>query len=209
MIYLLDLLGTVVFAISGALAASRKNMDIFGFCVLALMPAVGGGTVRDLLIGRQPVFWIQDHTYVLVALGVAVLFFFGAHRIKSRYDLLVWMDAAGLALFGVLGCGIALEAGTGGLVAVMMGVITAVTGGMLRDIICNEIPLILSREIYATAAFAAALAFMACVALGIGQIWSSIVGIALGFLVRAAGIITDLSLPTYEKQVSRLTGKKK
>lgn len=209
MIYLLDLLGTVVFAVSGALAASRKNMDIFGFCVLALMPAVGGGTLRDLLIGRQPVFWIEDTSYILAALGVAVLFFFGAHRIKSRYNLLVWMDAMGLALFGVLGCGIALETGTGSLVAVLMGVVTAVTGGMIRDIICNEIPLILSREIYATAAFVSGITYITCIALGLNPVWSTVAGVVLGFAVRAAGIITDFSLPSFERQIGRKPSGKK
>lgn len=209
MIYVLDLLGTLVFAISGALAASRKNMDIFGFCVLALMPAVGGGTLRDLLIGRQPVFWIADNSYILAALAVAVLFFFGAHRIRSRYNLLVWMDAAGLALFGVLGCGIALDAGTGNLVAVMMGVVTAVTGGMIRDIICNEIPLILSREIYATAAFVSGITYIGCLAAGLDSAWATVLGVALGFVVRAAGIMTDFSLPSYEKHTGGSSSRKK
>ncbi len=200
MVYWLDLLGTFVFAISGALAASRQNMDIFGFSVLALMPAVGGGTVRDLVIGRTPVFWIQDNAYVVVALVAAVLVFFTARRIRSRHDLLVWMDAVGLALFAVLGSQIALAHGTSALVATMMGVVTAVTGGMLRDIICNEIPLILSREIYATAAFTAAILYVLAVSFGVPAGVAMILGIVAGFAVRGTAIVRNLSFPTYRQR---------
>ncbi|MBT8090458.1 MAG: trimeric intracellular cation channel family protein, partial [Gammaproteobacteria bacterium] len=153
LVYLLEMTGTAAFAVSGALAASRKNMDIFGFCVLALMPAVGGGTIRDILIDRVPVFWIADNRYIAVAIIAALIVFFTSYRPGSRRRILIWMDALGLALFAALGTEICLQHDTGPLVAVMLGVTTAVTGGMIRDIICNEIPLILSREIYATAAF--------------------------------------------------------
>ena len=146
-------------SVSGALAASRKGMDIFGFCVLALMPAVGGGTIRDIIIDRVPVFWVSDNRYIAVAIIAALVVFFAPHRKPGgRRQLLIWADALGLALFAALGTEVCLQHDTGPLVAVMLGVTTAVTGGMIRDVICNEIPLILSREIYATAAFAASLA---------------------------------------------------
>ena len=102
-VYILEMLGTAAFAVSGALAASRKNMDIFGFCVLALMPAVGGGTVRDIIIDRVPVFWISDNRYVAVAIIAALIVFFTSYRPGSRRRILVWMDALGLALFAALG----------------------------------------------------------------------------------------------------------
>lgn len=195
-IYFLEMLGTAAFAISGALAASRKNMDIFGFGVLALMPAIGGGTIRDLVIGRTPVFWIEDSRYVTVAIISAVIVFFAPYKVGSRQRVLVWMDAMGLALFAALGTKISLEHGTGPVVAVMLGVTTAVTGGMIRDMICAEIPLILSNEIYATAAFAAGGALVAAEYFDLAPGPALAIAVAAGFAVRALGIVYNLSLPS-------------
>ena len=196
-IFVLEMLGTAAFAVSGALAASRKNMDIFGFCVLALMPAVGGGTVRDIIIDRVPVFWISDNRYVAVAIIAALIVFFTSYKPGSRRRILVWMDALGLALFAALGTEICLQYETGPLVAVMLGVTTAVTGGMIRDIICNEIPLILSREIYATAAFAASLAYVIADSSGLVEQLSLTIAVAVGFSIRALAIVYDWSLPSF------------
>ena len=195
LLFALEMIGTAVFAISGALAASRANMDLFGFSVLALMPAIGGGTLRDMMLGRMPVFWIQDNSYVTVALLAALAVYFFADRPGFRRTLLIWTDALGLALFAVLGTEVALETGVSALVAVMMGVMTAVLGGMIRDIICNEIPLVLSSEIYATAAFVASIAYVAAVASGVSDAAALIVGVTAGFAVRGAGIVFHLSLP--------------
>ena len=196
-VYSLEMLGTAAFAISGALAASRKNMDIFGFCVLALMPAVGGGTIRDIIIDRSPVFWIADNRYVAVAIIAALVVFFTTYRPGSRRRILVWMDALGLALFAALGTEICLEFDTGPLVAVMLGVTTAVTGGMIRDVICNEIPLILSREVYATAAFAAAVSYVFADQAGFGGQSPLVIAVVVGFTVRAFAIVYDWSLPSF------------
>jgi uncharacterized membrane protein YeiH len=177
-VYSLEMLGTGAFAVSGALAASRKRMDIFGFCVLALMPAVGGGTIRDIMIDRVPVFWISDNRYVAVALIAALVVFFTPHpRAGSRRQVLVWADALGLA--------------------VMLGVTTAVTGGMIRDVICNEIPLILSREIYATAAFAASLAYVLADKLALGDNLALTIGMLTGFAIRGLAIVYNWSLPSF------------
>ena len=197
-VYSLEMLGTAAFAVSGALAASRKRMDIFGFCVLALMPAVGGGTIRDIIIDRVPVFWVSDNRYVAVAIIAALVVFFAPHRRPGiRREILVWADALGLALFAALGTEICLQHDTGPLVAVMLGVTTAVTGGMIRDVICNEIPLILSREIYATAAFAASLAFVAADKLGLGENPSLALAVVTGLLVRGLAIVYNWSLPSF------------
>ena len=197
-VYTLEMLGTAAFAASGALAASRKRMDIFGFCVLALMPAVGGGTLRDIIIGRLPVFWVSDNHYVAVAIIAALIVFFAPHRKPGgRRQLLIWADALGLALFAALGTEICLAHGTGALVAVMLGVTTAVTGGMIRDVICNEIPLILSREIYATAAFAASLAYVFTDRLALGDNVALAVAVATGLAVRGLSIVYNWSLPSF------------
>jgi uncharacterized membrane protein YeiH len=197
-VYSLEMLGTAAFAVSGALAASRKRMDIFGFCVLALMPAVGGGTVRDIIIDRVPVFWVSDNRYVAVAIIAALFVFFAPHRKPGgRRQLLVWADALGLSLFAALGTEVCLQHNTGPLVAVMLGVTTAVTGGMIRDVICNEIPLILSREIYATAAFAASVAYVVADYLALGANLALAIGVVTGFAVRALAIVYRWSLPSF------------
>lgn len=197
-VYSLEMLGTAAFAVSGALAASRKRMDIFGFCVLALMPAVGGGTIRDIIIDRVPVFWVSDNRYIAVAIIAALVVFFAPHRKPGgRRQLLVWADALGLSLFAALGTEICLQHNTGPLVAVMLGVTTAVTGGMIRDVICNEIPLILSREIYATAAFAASLAYVLADNLALDGNLALTIGVATGFAVRGLAIVYNWSLPSF------------
>lgn len=196
-VYVLEILGTVAFAVSGALAASRKNMDIFGFSVLALMPAVGGGTIRDIIIDRTPVFWIADNRYIIVTLMAAVVVFFTSYKPGSRRRILIWMDAMGLALFAALGTQISLMHETGPLVAVLLGVTTAVTGGMLRDVICNEIPLVLSREIYATAAFVTGIVYVAADKLGASSQIALTLAVVAGFGIRALGIVYNWSLPNF------------
>ncbi len=196
-VFILEMLGTAAFAVSGALAASRKNMDIFGFCVMALMPAVGGVTVRDIIIDRVPVFWIADNRYVVVAIIAALVVFFTSYRPGSRRRILVWMDALGLALFAALGTDISLQYETGPLVAIMLGVTTAVTGGMIRDVICNEIPLVLSREIYATAAFVASVCYVLADSVGLSEQFALVIAVAAGFSIRALGIVYNWSLPTF------------
>ena len=195
-VYILAMLGTAAFAVTGALAASRKNMDIFGFCVLALMPAVGGGTIRDIVIGNTPVFWIDDSRYVTVAIIAALVVFFTSYKPGSRRRLLIWMDAMGLALFAAIGTQISLGYETGALVAVILGVTTAVTGGMIRDVICNEIPLVLSREIYATAAFVSAISYVIADNFVTPQI-SLTIAVVAGFSIRALAIVYNWTLPKF------------
>lgn len=194
-IFSLEMMGTAAFAITGALAASRKGMDIFGFFVLALMPAIGGGTVRDVIIDRTPVFWIADNRYVIVALLAALVVYFTSWKPGSRRRVLVWMDAIGLALFATLGTQISLAHETGPLVAILLGVTSAVTGGMIRDVICMEIPLVLSGEVYATAAFASGLTYVAAEYIQLDE-WVALgLAVAVGFVIRALAIRFDWSLP--------------
>lgn len=194
-VYALELLGTVAFAVSGALAGARKGMDVFGFFVLALMPAVGGGTLRDVILARHPVFWIDDVTYVAVALASALVVFVTGYRPRPGRPVLLWMDALGLALFATLGTEVSLEHGAGPVVAVLLGVATAVVGGMVRDIIVNEIPLILRREIYATAAFVSGVLFVALDALAVDEDVALTAAVLAGFAVRALSMVFNWSLP--------------
>ena len=191
-IELLDSMGVFVFAISGALVAVRKDMDIFGMFVLAFLPAVGGGTLRDLILD-VPVFWLNDSVYILLV-GLAVaLVFFGFRFVRGDGPWLKWADAIGLAIFCVLGCDKAVQVGVDGSVAVMMGVVTAVAGGVIRDVVANDVPYILKQEIYATAALSGAVCFF-LVQL-VNPSWAIWVGFSVALAVRGAGIIWGLSLP--------------
>ena len=193
----LDLAGIAVFAASGALVASRKQLDVVGFVLIAAVTGFGGGTVRDLLMGRTPVFWLRDPVLLAVASAVGVLVFFTAHRIENRFRALLWADAVGLALYAVLGAEIALIGGIVPWAAVLLGVATATFGGVLRDVICNEIPLLLRKEIYGLAALAGAAAFVLLRMHGIWRDTALLAGMALCFGIRAAVIARGWSLPAY------------
>jgi uncharacterized membrane protein YeiH len=187
-----DYLGVFVFAITGALVAQQKEMDIFGFVVLALMPAVGGGTLRDLILD-VPVFWMQDTTYLYLALAAALLTFFASRYIHRSRNILLWLDAVGLSVFCVTGASKALAVKGDPTVAVLMGVITAVAGGIVRDVIANESPLVLHREVYATAAFAGSLVFVLLTPYI--PAYALVSGLLVALSVRALGIGLNLSLP--------------
>src|SRR5262249_52038948 len=159
------LLGVAVFAVTGALVASRKQMDIVGFALLATVTGIGGGTLRDLVLGVQPVFWVREPVYVVVCIAIAAIVFFTAHVPESRYRLLLWLDALGLSFFCVVGADKALVADAGWFIAIVMGVITATFGGIVRDVLGGEVPVILRKEIYATAALAGSAVFVCLFAL--------------------------------------------
>ena len=202
-VHWLDLCGVGVFAASGALTASRKQMDIVGFGLIATVTGIGGGTIRDLLLDRGAVFWVKDPSTIVLCFAVAVVLFITAHHFESRFHALLWADAVGLAVFCVGGAEVALSAGAPALVAVLMGVMTATFGGIVRDVLCAEVPLILRREIYATAAAAGAITYVVLETAEAGWI-AQIVGFGVGFGVRAIGIVTGFSLPTYRSRPGRV-----
>ncbi|HEY7386606.1 MAG TPA: trimeric intracellular cation channel family protein [Beijerinckiaceae bacterium] len=195
----LDWLGVVAFAITGSLVASRKQMDIVGFTFLGIATGIGGGTLRDVLLGA-PVFWVHEPAYLVTCVLVSSIVFFTAHIPQSRYRSLLWLDAIGLALFAVAGAEKALHAGAGGIVAVAMGVITATFGGIMRDILGGESPVILRREIYASAALAGAVIFTSSMAVGAPRELAVGAGFAIGLLVRAAALHYGWSLPRYRER---------
>ncbi len=197
-----DLFAVAVFAVTGALVASRKQMDVFGFVLLGTVTGIGGGTVRDLLLGL-PVFWIAEPAYLVVCVAVSAVVFVTAHIPDSRYRLLLWLDAIGLAAVAVIGADKALDHGHGAIVAVAMGVITAAFGGIIRDVLGGESPLVLRRDVYVTAALVAAGVFVAAVALGIGPGASAGLGFAAGFALRALAIRYRWTLPVYKPRRAR------
>ena len=198
----IDLAGVAVFAASGALVASRKRMDLVGFALVATVTGIGGGTLRDVLLDR-PVFWLAAPHHLLLTTGVALALFFVAPFVQRRYPVLLWADAVGLAVFATLGARVALGAGHGPTVAVLMGVMSATFGGLIRDVLCAEIPLILRREIYATAAAVGAGTHVALAALGAGPAAAALGGIGAGLAARALGIGLGLSLPVYRPREGR------
>lgn len=199
----LDHGGVAVFAASGALTASRKRLDIVGFCLVATVTGIGGGTLRDLLLGGGPVYWVQRPSYVVLCLAVAVVLFFAAPHLESRLRALLWADAVGLALFCVTGAEKALLAGTPLVVAVLMGVMTAAFGGIIRDVLCAEVPLVLRQEIYATAAALGALTYVGLATGGVADPAAQAAGFAVAFGARATGIAFGLSLPAYKNRPGR------
>jgi uncharacterized membrane protein YeiH len=202
-VFALDLLGTAVFAVTGALVASRKQMDITGFMLLAIVTGVGGGSLRDTMLGELPVFWVENPVYLGICIAVAAAVFFLAHIPESRYRALLWLDAAGLAVFCVVGAEKALEAGAGPFIAVAMGVATATLGGVIRDVLGGEVPLILRKEIYVTAALAGAAAFVGLVSLGIDGPLAVVAGFAVSFANRALALHFGWSLPVYRARAGR------
>jgi len=156
LLYTLDLIGTAAFAASGAWAGIRREMDLFGVVVLGLVTATGGGTLRDLLLGTRP-FCLEDETYLYISLAVALAVFCWHRRLDFLQHPLLYFDAVGLGTFVVIGSGKALALGTGWLGAVLMGVMTATAGGAIRDLLSGQVPLILRREIYASACLAGAI----------------------------------------------------
>jgi uncharacterized membrane protein YeiH len=198
----LDWFGVAVFAVTGALVASRKEMDIFGFALLATVTGIGGGSVRDLLLG-VPVFWVREPAYVAICVAVSAVVFFTAHIPESRYRLLMWLDAVGLAFFCVVGAGKGLAAGAGPFIAVVMAVITASFGGIIRDIIGGESPFLLRKEIYVTAALAGAVVFVGGRALGVPDTVGAIAGFLACFCIRGLGLRYGLALPTYRPRPGR------
>ena len=195
-------LAVAVLAVAGALTASRKQLDPVGFMLVACLCAFGGGTVRDVIL-NQPVFWLAVPEMVALAAGLAIVVFFTAHRLERRFVALLWADAVGLGLFAVLGAEAAQRAGVAPWAAILMGTITATAGGILRDIICAEVPLVLRREIYATAAALGAAVFILAQGAGAGRTSAVSLGVLAGFGARAAAILGGWSLPTYRARPGR------
>ncbi len=197
---IIDAAGMVAFAVSGALAAARKRMDIVGLIMIAAVTGLGGGTVRDVLLGRLPLFWLRAPELLAITTFVAVVVFFAAPRFSVKTQALLWFDALGMALYAVLGAEIALLAGADAWAATLMGMVTATFGGIFRDVICNEVPLILHREIYALAALAGAGLFIALRLNGVWREPAFVSGMFLAFSIRALAIQRGWSLPAYRER---------
>lgn len=197
LLWIMDMLGTAMFALSGAMSAGRRHFDLTGVVLVACVVAVGGGTLRDLLLGATPVFWVVEFDYLAVAVASGLIYFWVGRWWQPPWRAFLIFDALGLGLFTMVGVDKTISLGLGDGVAVLMGVLTAVGGGFMRDVICGEVPLILRREVYATAALAGALVMVLMRDLGAPPHLPglSCAAVVVGF--RLAAMFGDLHLPVF------------
>lgn len=204
-LYVLDLVGVAVFAISGALAAGRRRLDLIGVLVLAAVTAVGGGTVRDLLLDRHPIFWLADARYLLVIIVAAL-----ATVLYVRWARVPWItldvaDALGLALFSIVGTQVAERTGLPALSCVLLGVVTGAAGGAIRDVLTARVPLVLQQgSLYAAAAIAGTSLYVVLARLGLERSRAALAGMAVIAGLRLAAIWWGLKLPVFEVRTAEL-----
>ena len=200
----LDFASVFVFALTGALAASRAQLDIVGFAFIACLTAVGGGTLRDVLLDRNPIFWIAQPTYIAVAVSAALIVFLTAHRFESRLRALIWLDSLALAVAVAAGTGVALSLAQPVVVVVLMGMITGCMGGLMRDVVVGDVPVVLKQgELYASAAFAGS----AAAVLAVPQFADPLLPLAICAVItwglRAGSLAFGWRLPVYKGRPPR------
>lgn len=191
---LLDYLGTFAFAISGALKAVRKEMDLFGLIVLAVVTAIGGGTIRDVMLSLRP-FWFANPWYICLALLAAGLVF-ALYRVLSRGEtILLWFDAIGLGAFTVIGASKAMDAGLGLVPTVALACLTGVGGGLIRDVLAEEVPIVLRKEVYASASILGAILYWLCEQYGVPKHFSMPAAMLVVIVTRLVSLYYGVGLP--------------
>ncbi|MGL1277501.1 TRIC cation channel family protein [Vibrio parahaemolyticus] len=198
LLYMIDLFGTAIFAVSGVLLAGRLKMDPFGVIVLGSVTAIGGGTIRDMALGATPVFWITDTTYLWVIFITCLLTMILVRKPKRlAWWVLPVCDAIGLAVFVGIGVEKALAYNASGMVAVIMGVITGCGGGIIRDVLAREVPMVLRSEVYATACIIGGIFHTMAVSMGYDHTTALLAGVISTLVIRLGAIRWHLSLPTF------------
>lgn len=201
MFYTIDILGTMAFAISGVLIAMEKRMDLFGILIIAFVTAIGGGTLRDLLIGITPVSWMGDITYTYVIIGSALLAILFKDKIYYLRTSLFLFDTIGIGLYTVVGVEKGIHAGLHPIICIALGMITASFGGVLRDTLCNEIPVIFRKEIYATACILGGITYFLLIYFGVKNDYIFMFAGAVVILVRLLAVKLKITLPSiYPKE---------
>ena len=199
---ILDYSGVALFAYSGGMLAARKELDPFGAAILGAVTGMGGGTLRDVLLGRLPVYWVDAPEYLWLALIGALIGYYTspwAQSLATRRAALAWADAVGLSVFCVLGAKAGLGVGAHWSIAMLTGVMSAAFGGLLRDIIVNDVPLVLREEIYALAALAGAGSYVLAISFGVGAGVAAVVAALLAFIIRGCAIRFNWTLPPLGK----------
>ena len=200
LLYWIVLAAVAVNALTGVLDAGRKNMDLVGVVMVGTATALGGGTVRDVLLQR-PVFWLNEQVYLVVAVATTLIIFFAVRGLRLPSRLFLIPDAIGLALFTIVGTQIALQWQAPWLAASLLGVITGVVGGVVRDVLCNEVPLVFVRgELYVTAAWIGAMVLIGLQALGVSPVVAAWAGMATVLAIRLAAMAFRITLPTYSSR---------
>ncbi len=197
--FTIDILGTISFAISGVLVAMDKKLDVFGVFIIAFVTAVGGGTLRDILIGNTPVGWMQDSIYVFVIFGAVIFAILFRKRLKYFRRSLFLFDTIGIGLYTMVGIEKGLHAGLLPIMCIALGTMTASFGGVIRDILCNEIPVIFRKEIYATACILGGASYFLLRKLPIEDIYVYIGAILIVIGIRLLAVIFKISLPNIYK----------
>jgi uncharacterized membrane protein YeiH len=193
----LFVLGVIVESMSGALAAGRARLDIFGVIMIATITGLGGGTLRDILIGSYPLIWVRHPSLLLLTSFAAMLPIIGAVYMAKYNRLFLILDALGLAVFSILGTQKGINLGLPFLVNVVLAIVTGISGGMLRDILCNDVPLVLRRELYAIIAIIASCCYQGLNYLGIETFFDEIITLILGFTLRLWAIFYKVELPKF------------
>ena len=200
-IYLtVDILGTVAFAISGVLVAMEKRLDLFGVGIIALVTAIGGGTLRDLLIGNTPVTWTTTPMYMYIILGTVIVTILFQSRLKYLRTSLFLFDTIGIGFYTMIGISKGMEAGLEPLICITLGTITASFGGVLRDILCNEIPVIFRKEIYATACILGGVGYFLLRQTPLPEGYSYLLGVVIVIGIRLAAVRYHITLPNIYKK---------
>ena len=203
LLLMLDYAAVAVFAVSGALVASRSQLDIVGFIFIAALTATGGGTLRDIILDRT-VFWVADPTILAVAAAAAIAVFFAAHLLESRYKALLWIDACALAVAVPAGVAAAYGLQQSWPIVLVMGMITGCLGGLMRDVVCNEVPLVLKQgELYVTCAFAGAAAAVLARTTGLAEMPSLLLCALVTLTLRAGSLGFGWRLPVYRTRPPR------
>lgn len=190
-------------AMSGALTAGRRNMDLFGVAVIAFLTALGGGTVRDILLGNFPVTWTQHPRYIYMTITGGLITVVIARFMRHLRQLFLILDAIGLVAFTIIGCNVALNLGYNTVVVIMSGITTGIFGGILRDIMCNRTPQVLRHELYASVSLVVALVYLVLVHAGVGENVTLLASFSLGLLLRMSAIHWQLSLPVFSYSRAR------
>ena len=199
MFYTIDILGTIAFAISGVLVAMNKKMDLFGILIIAFVTAVGGGTLRDILIGQTPVGWMKDMTFTYVILGSAVFAVMLRNKINYLRTSLFLFDTIGIGLYTVIGIEKGLSADLHPIICIALGTMSACFGGVIRDILCNEIPVIFRKEIYATACILGGLSYFLIRKLPLESDFVFMIAGAIVILIRLLAVKFKIALPNIYK----------
>ncbi len=200
----LDYMAVFIFALTGALVASRAQLDIVGFVFVAALTAVGGGTLRDVILNRETVFWVAEPSYIATAAAAALIVFFTAHLLESRYRTILWLDACALAVAVPAGVAVALAMDQPWGVVLIMGITTGCMGGLMRDVVCNEVPLVLKQgELYVTCAFAGAGAATLALMLQASPLIALLTCAGVTFALRAGSLALGWCLPVYRSYPPR------